>query len=75
MGGTSRLLVKYLSMEVSNVLDFLKYGVADCRILSIYGLVLRPQGGEVVPMGILVAVPLVPLLSLEAGVEDLLIPL
>ena len=75
MGDTTRLLVNYPSMEVSNLLDFLKSGVADCRISSIFGITLRPQGGEVVPMGILFPVPLVPVLLLENGVEDFLIPL
>ena len=75
MGSATRLLVNCPSMEVSNLLDFLKYEVADFRILSIFGLTLRPQSGAVVPMGILIPVPLVPLPSLEAGVENLLIPL
>ena len=62
-------------MEVSNLLDFLKYGVADCCILSIYGITLRPQGGIEAPMEILVLIPLVTELSLESRVEYLLIPL
>ena len=62
-------------MKVSNLLDFLRSGVADCHILSIFGLTLRPQGAAVIPTEILVPVPLVPSLSLEAGVEDLLITL
>ena len=48
MGGATRLLVNCRSMEVSNLLYFLKSGVADCRILSISGLMLRTQGGAVV---------------------------
>ena len=50
MGGATRLLVNCRSMEMSNILDFLKYGVADCHILSISGLKLSPQGGAVVPI-------------------------
>ena len=75
MGGATRLLVNCPSMEVSNLLDFIKYELADFRILSIFGLALRPQGGSVVQLGILVPVPLVPLMSLEAVLEYLLIPL
>ena len=62
-------------MEVSNLLDFLKFGVAHCRISSIYGLMLKPQGGQASLMEILVLVPPVPALSLEAGMEYLFIPL
>ena len=75
MGGATILLVNFLSMEVSNLLDSLKSWVADCRILSICGLTLRTQVRKVVPLGILVPVPLVLLLSLGAGVEYFLIPL
>ena len=64
MGGTTILLVNCQSMEVSNLLDFLKFGVVDCRVLTIFGLTLIPQVGSVVPMGILFPLPLVPLLSL-----------
>ena len=74
MGCATRLLVNCPSIEVSNLLDFLKYGVTDCRILSIFGLALRQQGGALVPMLILVMLPMVPVLSLEAEVEDFLIP-
>ena len=44
-------------------------------ISSISRLTLSPQGGELFPMVILITVTLVPVLSLEAGLEDLLIPL
>ena len=74
MGGATRILGNFPSMAASNVLEFINSRVADCHILSILGLTLRPQGGAVlvslVPMGILVTI-----LSLEARVEDLLIPL
>ena len=56
-------------MEVSNLLDPLKSGVEDFRISSISEITFRSQGGAVVPMGILVPVPLGPLMSLETGVE------
>ena len=59
MGGETRLLVKFWWMEVYNLLDFFKSGIADFRILSIYGITLRLQVGGVVPMGILVMLPLV----------------
>ena len=75
MGGANRILVNCLSMEVSNLLDFFKYGVVDCRLLSISRLMLRPQRGAVAPMKFLVMVPLVPALSLKVGVGDFLIPL
>ena len=55
-------------------MDLLKYGVGDCRILSIVGLMLSPKGGALVPMEILVPVPLVPALSLETRVVYFLIP-
>ena len=60
---------------MSNLLDFIKPGVTDFFLSSIFGLALRHQGGAVVTTGILVPVPLVPVLSLESGVEDFLIPL
>ena len=69
MDRATRLLVNLTSMEVSNLLDFLKSGVGDCRILSTFYFMLRPQGGSLVPMGIMV-----PVLSLESGLENLLIP-
>ena len=50
MGSTFRLLVNCRSMEVSNLLEFLKYGVADCLILSISELTLGPHGGTVFPI-------------------------
>ena len=59
-------------MEVSNLLEFLKSGVADFRVSSIFGFKLRPKDGPVLPMVFLVLVPLVPLLTLKASVEDLL---
>ena len=62
-------------MEVSNLLNFLKSGVVDSHIYSIFGLALRPKGGAVVPMEIMVQVPLVPILSLEDGVEYFIIPM
>ena len=64
MGGKTILLVNCQSMEVSNLLDFLKSGVLDFCVLTIFGLTLIPQVGSVVPMGILFPLPLVPLLSL-----------
>ena len=61
-------------MEVLNLLDFTKSAVVDCRILSIFGIMLRPQCGALVwsqfIMGILVLV-----LSLEVGLEYSLIPM
>ena len=50
MGSATRLLVNFHSMEVSNLLDLLRSGVADCLLLQIYRTTLRPQGGAVVPM-------------------------
>ena len=50
MGGATRLSVNCRSIEVSNLLDFLKSGVVDCHISSISGLTLSPQGGAVVPI-------------------------
>ena len=64
MGGTTILLVKLSSMEVSNQFDFLKYGVVNFRIFSMLGLTLRPKGVSLVTMVILVPVPLVLVLSL-----------
>ena len=75
MGGATILLVNFPSMEVSNLSDFIKYGVADFRISSILRLTLRLQCGVVVPVRILVPVPLVLVLSLEPEAEDWLIPL
>ena len=60
-------------MEVSNILDFIKSGVEDCRISSIFGLMLGPQGGAVASIETLVPGPLFPALSLEAAREYLLI--
>ena len=74
MGGVTILLENFPSMAVSNIMDFLKYGVADYRISSIFGLPLRSQSGAVavivVPVGILV-----PLLSLKVRLEVSIIPL
>ena len=74
MGGVTRLLENFPSMAVSNLMDFLKYGVADYRISSIFGITLRSQCGALVvtlvPMGILVL-----LMSLEVRGEVTLIPL
>ena len=50
MGGTTRLLAIYQSMEVSNLLDYLRSGEIDCRISPISWLMLRPQCGAVDPM-------------------------
>ena len=74
IGGAIILLVNFQSMEVSNLLDFPKYGVLDCRISSIFAFTLRPQVGAVVVLIVLIRIP-VTLLLLEDGVEDLLIPL
>ena len=62
-------------MEVSNLFYSLKSKVADFRILSICGIILRPQVGEVVPVEILVLVTLFLVLSLKYVVNGLLIPL
>ena len=74
MGGETRLLGNFSSMEAYNLLEFIKHGVAYWHTSSIFGLKLSPKGGalilSLVPMGILV-----PALSLEAGVEYLLIPM
>ena len=75
MGGATRLLVNSWSLEVYNLLDFLKYWVADCHKFSISRLMLRPQSGSVAPMKIVVLVPLFLALSLESGVKYLLITL
>ena len=75
MGGATRLLLNCPSMEVSSLLEFIKSGVEDFRIPSIFGLMLRPQGGAVVTMRILFLVTLVPVLSLEDCVEGFLSPL
>ena len=75
MGGVTRLLANCWSIEASNLLDFLKYGVADCYKSSTYELTLRPQFGAVPPMETLFLVTLVPSLSLESGLEYFLIPL
>ena len=75
MGGTTRLSVNFHSMKVSNYLDFIKYGVVDCHILSTSLLTLNTQGGEVVKMETLLPLLLVPLLSMESGVEYFLITL
>ena len=69
MSGSARLLVNCSSMEVSNLLEFLKSGVVDDHISSIFGITLRSQGGAVVSMVIMVMVPLVMVPSLESGVE------
>ena len=75
MGDATSVLVNCRSVEVSNLLNFLKSGVSDSHISSISGITLRPQVGSVASMEILVPVPLVPEPSLESGVEDLLITL
>ena len=74
MGGATKLLVKFPSMEVSNLLKYTRSGVADFCIFPILGITLRPYGGAVV-VSLVPMVILVQLLSLEDGVEYLLIPL
>ena len=74
MGGETGFWVNLPSMEVSIFLDFLKSGVGYCHISSISGLALKPYGGSVVLMGILVPVPLVLILSLKYGASDFIIP-
>ena len=68
MGGKTKLLVKFPSIEVSNLLEYLIFGEVDCLLFPIPRLPRSSVGGEVlvliVPMEILV-----PVLSLEAGVE------
>ena len=48
MVGATKLLVKFLSMEVSNLSESLIFGVADCCISSVFGIMMSPQGGAVV---------------------------
>ena len=74
MGGVTRLLVNFLSMEVSNLSESMRSGVANFHILPIFGLTLMPQGGVVV-VSLVPTVIMVPILLLEAGLEDVLIPL
>ena len=74
MGGTTKLLAKFPSMEESNLLESPRFGVADFLLFSIPGLHISSEGGVVLvtlaPMEILV-----PVMLLEYGVEVLLIPL
>ena len=50
MGGVTILLVNCRPMEVSNLLGFLIFGEVDCRVFPISRIMLRPQGGSVVPI-------------------------
>ena len=73
IGGATKLLVKFSSTEVSNLLESLIFREADYYLFPIPGL-LRYSAGEavlvpLVPMGILVL-----LMSMESGVEVFLIP-
>ena len=67
MGGATKLLVNFPSMEVSNLSESLRYGVADCLLFPTPGLQIDSAGRAVLvplfPMEILV-----PVLSLEYGV-------
>ena len=74
MGGTTKSLVNFTSMAASNLSEFLIFGEVDCHLFPIPGLLISSAGGVVlvplIPMGILV-----PVLSLESGVEAFLIKL
>ena len=74
IGGKNILLGRFTYMAASNLLDFIKSGVADFRILSIYVLMLR-QHDRAVVLSLFQMGFLVPVLSLESGLEDLLITL
>ena len=74
MGGVTKLLVDFSSMEVSNLLECMRSGVMGWILFLTLGLQIASAGGTVVvllgPMQILV-----PVLSLKYGVEVLIIPL
>ena len=74
MGSPDKILVNFTSMGVSNLLEYLRFEVADFLLFPIPGLQIDPSGRTVlvplVPMEILVS-----LLSLKYGVEVLLITL
>ena len=74
MGGATEILVNFPSMEASNLSDFLIFGEADFRLLPIPGLLKSSSGGAVLVLLITMEI-LVPVMSLESGVEVSLIPL
>ena len=74
MGCATKILVKYPTMEVSNLLESLRFGVPDFHLFSIPGI-MRSSAGEAVLVMLVPMVILVPVISLEAGMEVLLIPL
>ena len=47
MGISNKLLVNFPSMDVSNLSESLRSGVADFRILPIFRITMRPKGGAV----------------------------
>ena len=74
MGCTTKLLLNFPSIKVSNLSDTLRFGEASFRLFPIPGLLISSAGGAVLlplfPMELLV-----PLLSLGVKVKILLIPL
>ena len=61
-------------MEVSNLLESLRFGVEDCLLLPILGFQIASAVGSVLVLLVKMEI-IVPVLSLEAGVEVSLISL
>ena len=74
MGGATKLLVNFSSMEVSNLSESLRFGVADCLLFPIPGLHIALEDGAVLVQLVLMEI-LVLLLLLESGVEFFLLPI
>ena len=68
------LLENFPSMEMSNLLEFLKFGVADCCLFPIPEFLRSLGGGKILVLLVQMEI-LVPLVSLEPGVEVFLIQL
>ena len=50
MRGATKLLVNFPSMQVSNVSEFMRFGIADCHVFPIPGILIYSAGGEVLVM-------------------------
>ena len=72
MGGATKLLVNFQSMAASNLLEFLRFGEADCHLFPITGILISSASGAVL-VPLFTMEMLVPLLSMESGLEFLLI--
>ena len=73
IGGATKLLVRFPSMEVSNLSEYFIFGVEDLCLFQIPGL-LRSSACQAVLLLLDLMNLLVPVLSLESGVEVFLLP-